>query len=631
MNARDRWQIEQVLHSRRDAIAEDWHRAIAWTSFRPLNAPEVRRCLAELTEQVITVLLAEPFEPRRAETIGASLARLHYAQPETLGNTQKVLTRQIVEGLPADLAQALQPCMAALLGGMAAGFLQQARETILAEQERIRRALDARRREAEEALRESEQVARALLNALHDPALLMDPDGVIVALNEAAAKQLDKNGDELAGMRLYDLLPPDVAERRKDEVDRVVLSGRSARSEDERGGRWFDHVVYPVFDAQGKVRNVAALGFDITERKRTEQALRNSEARYRAISELISNFAYAISVGPDGEVAYEWVTEPFVHITGFTPGETTARGGWLTIVHPDDAPVANQHVQTLLSGQPDVSEFRIVTKADKVRWIRDYGRPVWGERPRRVTRIFGAAQDISDRKHMEQQLLRAERLTAMGRLAAALAHEVNNPLQAIRSNLELVLDFDLEPAENEEYLHVVRQEIERLAEITKHVLNFAHPPNDTRYPVKIDHLMQETLALVDVQLHHAHVQVTTDFPTDLPPAFVAPNQIIQVLLNLTINAIDAMPSGGRLHVTARVDRGMVVVSLTNDGPPIPSAEIDRIFEPFFTTKPTGTGLGLAVSDSIVRKHGGTIRVENLRDEQGVAFVITLPISRSVKR
>jgi signal transduction histidine kinase len=201
----------------------------------------------------------------------------------------------------------------------------------------------------------------------------------------------------------------------------------------------------------------------------------------------------------------------------------------------------------------------------------------------------------------------------------------NNPLQASRTNLELTMDFDLEPDEHEGYLQVIRQEIERLGEITRRVLDFAQPTDDTRYPVSIARLTQKTLRLIDKQLELAHIQATTDFPADLSPVFVAPHQIVQVLLNLSINAIEAMPDGGHLHITGRVDGNAVALTLANDGPPLPAERIGRIF-PFFTTKPEGTGPGLPISHSIVHRHGGTISVENLEGDQGVAFTVTLPIA-----
>jgi PAS domain S-box-containing protein len=248
----------------------------------------------------------------------------------------------------------------------------------------------------------------------------------------------------------------------------------------------------------------------------------------------------------------------------------------------------------------------------------------------KVTGIVGVNTDATERVQADEMLRRTDRLAAMGRLAAALAHEVNNPLQAIRSHLELVLDFDLETGEREQYLQVCRQEIERLTEITQRVLSFARPAEDTRRPVCIADLTQRTLALVSKQLQQTNVRVTTNFPDDLSPVPVVPHQIVQVLLNIVINATEVMDGGGLVHIEAHEEDGMMVLTLSNNGPPIPPEHIGRIFDPFFSTKPNGTGLGLSTSYSIVQGHGGDIRVENLSDGEGVRFTITLPIAHAVE-
>jgi len=141
-----------------------------------------------------------------------------------------------------------------------------------------------------------------------------------------------------------------------------------------------------------------------------------------------------------------------------------------------------------------------------------------------------------------------------------------------------------------------------------------------------------TLSLLDEPLRKAVIYVTTDFPPDLPLLFGSPQQIGQVLLNLVINAVEAMPQGGVLHITASTEpafeAGKETLSLTlsNNGPPIPPENIERIFDPLFTTKPGGTGLGLFVAHNIIQQHGGALRVENLEGGQGVAFTLTLPVA-----
>ena len=494
----------------------------------------------------------------------------------------------------------------------------------------VLRDITANRR-AEKALRESEERYRSLFDGVPVGLYRTTPEGRILDVNLALVRMLGYPDREslLADDAATVYVNPEDRRRWQALLEREGLVRDFEMQSRRRDGTtiWVRDSAQAVRDADGRVLYYEGSLEDITERKRAEQALRESEARYRTVSELTSDFAYAIRVEPGGALVPEWATEAFIRITGFTSDEVYARGGWESLVHSDDMPIVLRHWQVHLSGQPDVAEYRIVSKSEEVHWLRDYGRPVWDETQGRVVHIYGAVQDITERKRMEQYVLRTERLAAMGHMAAALAHEIKNPLQAIHSHLELVLDFGLEPDEREEYLRFCCQEVEHLTEITERLLSFARPARDAPSPASIAHLVQRALALVGKPLQHAHAQVTTDFPADLPSVLVVPGQIVQVLLNLIINATEAMPDGGHVHITARVDGDMVVLTLTNDGPPIPSEHIEHIFDPFFTTKPDGTGLGLFISHTIVEQHGGTISVENLRGNQGVAFAITLPIIR----
>jgi PAS domain S-box-containing protein len=363
---------------------------------------------------------------------------------------------------------------------------------------------------------------------------------------------------------------------------------------------------------------------EIIERKRTAEALRESEERYRSLFDRVPVGLYRTT--PEGQILD--VNPALVQMLGYPDRESllavNAVDGY---VSPED----RRRWQDLMKREGVVRGYQMqwYRYDGTVIWLRDTARAIQDDEGR-VLCYEGVVEDITERKQTEQRMLHTDRLRAMGHMAAALAHEINNPLQAIRGNLELLLTFHLEPDEHKNRLDITRQEIERLTKITRRVLEFARPADDTRYPVPIARLVQEGLQLVSKQLQLAHIQVTTDVPTDLPHVFVAPDQIVQAMLNLTINAIQAMPDGGHLQITARVDGGMVALSLTNDGPPIPPEHIERIFDPFFTTKPDGAGLGLSVSHSIIQRHGGTINVKNLQGERGVAFTITLPTANLAK-
>jgi PAS domain S-box-containing protein len=169
--------------------------------------------------------------------------------------------------------------------------------------------------------------------------------------------------------------------------------------------RWFRLVARPVWDAaQQRVVRVHGAAQNVTEQKQAEAALQVSQARYRAVSELTSDFAYSLRVEPDGGLVFDWATGAFSAITGYTFEEMRGRDDWTSRLHPDDLPVALQHRERIFAGKPDVFEFRIVASDGSQRWLRNYARPVWDETSGRVVQVFGAAQDITERKEAEEQL-----------------------------------------------------------------------------------------------------------------------------------------------------------------------------------------------------------------------------------
>lgn len=221
---------------------------------------------------------------------------------------------------------------------------------------------------------------------------------------------------------------------------------------------------------------------------------------------------------------------------------------------------------------------------------------------------------------------RTERLAAIGRVAASLAHEINNPLQALRSHLELIRSYPLSEAEREQSFGILEREVERLDETTRRVLGFARPAPDILQPVSIAGILEQALALSKNYLRNQRVEIQTSFPEDLPPVMAAAGQLIQVFLNIILNAVHAMKGKGHLEIRVRSLGDRAEITFANDGPPIPSENLARIFDPFFTTRSEGTGLGLSISHAILQRHHGTIHAANLPRRKGVEFVITLPFT-----
>ncbi len=226
------------------------------------------------------------------------------------------------------------------------------------------------------------------------------------------------------------------------------------------------------------------------------------------------------------------------------------------------------------------------------------------------------------------QLVQSEKLAATGRLALSLAHEINNPLQAVANCLHLSLEPGLSDDRRHEFLSMARDEVDRLSMLIQRMLEFYRPTPGDQASSDVNDAVRRVLALAERKLRHNQIVVECDLAPNLPGARVAADQITQVFLNLVVNAAEAMDAsgGGRLAIVSRVDElgDWLEVTFADTGPGIPGDVLPHIFEPFFTTKTTGSGLGLAVSYGIIERHGGVLTVDS-RPGAGAAFSVRLPV------
>ena len=242
-------------------------------------------------------------------------------------------------------------------------------------------------------------------------------------------------------------------------------------------------------------------------------------------------------------------------------------------------------------------------------------------------RLYGELADFArELERSQTQLIQAEKLAATGRLAASIAHEINNPLQAIHNCLYLALKRPLAEDKKLHYLAMAQTETERLITLVQRTLEFYRPSKGRSAATDVNRLLENVLALANKRLEHGRIQVQAQLQPDLPPILGVPDQLTQVLLNLVINAIEAMPEGGELHLGTTLDAGWLRIEVRDTGPGISPEEAARIFEPFYTTKANGTGLGLAVSYGIIQRHGGRIEVVGT-PSHGTMFTIVLPLDR----
>ncbi len=240
-------------------------------------------------------------------------------------------------------------------------------------------------------------------------------------------------------------------------------------------------------------------------------------------------------------------------------------------------------------------------------------------------RLYEALRSsLEELRRSQRALAQAEKMAAVGRLTGSLAHEVNNPIQAVRNSLYLATHPEVDPSRRAEYLRLATEEIERLSALVHRMLNFYRPGKAERRKVALATLVGRVLGLLAAQLEKHHITVVREMPADLPPVYGVEDQLQQVVLNLVLNAMEAMPEGGRLFVLGWAEGDRVVLAVEDTGPGIAPEVRDNLFEPLVSTKDTGTGLGLAVSYNIIADHGGHLALGEPTRGTGAAFRVVLP-------
>ncbi|MBW4437769.1 MAG: PAS domain-containing sensor histidine kinase [Pleurocapsa minor GSE-CHR-MK-17-07R] len=507
------------------------------------------------------------------------------------------------------------------------------------------------RKQAEEALQHSEARYRSLVNATSEGIVLHGADGRIESCNAAAERILGLSIDQMMGRTSVDprwravhedgspfpgeTHPAMVTLNTGQPATNVVMGVHKP----DGTLSWILVNAQPIFDADDLMHPSAVVASftDITDIKRVETLLKASETRFRTISEIITNYAYGFTVGADGSMQHEWTVGAFEEITGYTAAQMDERGGWAALIHPDDMPIAARRMKQLLSGKDCVDEFRIMTASNEVRWLRDYGRPQWDDALGRVTYIFGAAQDVTERRLLEQQAvalaLEKQRITLLADFIRDTSHDLRTPLATITMSVYLAgrtQDENVRKAK----LAEIEEQVFYLSKVLGQFQQMAILDSQTEIepqPGDLNLLAQEAASVLKGQAKKKGVSVTMALESSLPVKFDA-NLLERAVTELLINAVRFTPEGGEVHVST-ADRGdHVVLEVADNGIGIGPEEYPHIWERFFKvdkarTLAGGAGLGLPMVQRVAELHHGSVEAESVPHQRTV-FRIVLPASQA---
>lgn len=463
------------------------------------------------------------------------------------------------------------------------------------------------------------------------PATLQWGPGLALFYNEAYIPLIGDRHPSALGQPLLEAFPEIHATY--SPIAKRVLQGERIQCTDlmysyVRSGEpqesWFDLSYSPIFGADGKPAGILAIGLETTARRQAQQARAKADMRVQRIMET-EGVGMILFDAAKGVVLD--ANDVFLRMVGYDREDLAGNGlSWRDLTPPEWIAESEKQMERFHeTGRVGPYEKEYFRKDGTRRWMLFAGRDL-GDGT-----INEYAIDISDRKQAEKALLQSEKLAAVGRLAASIAHEINNPLEAVTNLLYLAQDSDSRE-EVASLLSTADHELRRVSVIANQTLRF-HRQASLPQPVMVEDLVRTVLTIYEGRLHHSGIEVRLSFRA-ASPAVCLEGDIRQVLNNLIGNAIDAMSrSGGILTVRSqavhdwRTGRAGIAITVADTGAGIAKENVDRIFEPFFTTKgDSGTGLGLWISQEVTARHNGLLHLRSsvAQGRSGTVFRLFLP-------
>lgn len=481
------------------------------------------------------------------------------------------------------------------------------------------------RKKTEAELLRLREMLESFFNNTTDAIGVSDLSGRIIHTNQAFVDMFGWPLDECAGLCVLEVVPPDLHEELRNFHEAVEYGGHISGYETKRkkkNGVVFDVsvTISPIRNMTGNTVAIAAISRDITENKLVEAALRKSETKYRLIAENMTDIVAVLNCV--GRIDY--ISPSCKAMLGTDPDDLVGHSIFEVLQEAEDnSPLGVFFKNSLEAESGEVAELRIkhpdgqcIILEVSSRWMPDLYE---GDLPN----ILMVARDISERKKAEEMLLKSEKLSVVGQLAAGVAHEIRNPLTSLKGFLQLL---QKRTSENGFFFELMLSELDRVNNIVSEFLVLSKPQAVKMETRNLVQIVQMVVAFLSSQALLSNVEIVSCIKTE-PEALVTcdENQLKQVFINLLKNAVEAMPGGGVVTVTLLYSgKNSVMIRFEDQGHGIPEERLAKLGEPFYTTKEKGTGLGLMVSFRIIEDHGGTIRVTS-QVGAGTTFEVELPL------
>lgn len=479
--------------------------------------------------------------------------------------------------------------------------------------------------EAETIALESQGRLTETLRTITEGFITYAPDWTITYVNPAGARLCGSTTAEMTGHNVWEVFPDILGTEMEVNYKKAVREHTPVHFEMyyPRLNRWYSVNAYPG------LHGLTAIFQDISEARQTAEALRSSERRlqFAQVAARLGSWEWNLKTNE------LWWADEIWALHGRTVGSVEPTfANWMEFVHPDDRETVQRAIGQALAGKGDFeTEYRTTFPDGTLHWIGARGRALFDEAGR-PDRMLGIGMDITTRKLAEDALRRSEKLAAAGRLAATIAHEINNPLEAVTNLLFLLRQTDSWNADSRAYVSQAEHQLARIAHVTRQTLGFYR---DTTSPRLMDlpKIVEDVLSLYLPRIQAKNIGLLREYDENVQVTGMA-GEVRQVVSNLVANAIDAMSEHGKLRIRVHCCKerrnsdhpgGRIVIADTGAG--ISPAQRKKLFEPFYTTKQdVGTGLGLWVSREIVQKHGGTIALRSCvaPGRTGTVFSIFLP-------